>query len=248
MLKTPESEILAKYFADMSEKFPGEVGTRNFTKNWRQFRLAVKQSSFTGTIIKFFRGRPRGGDNFSSAADPLFKASKTPFLTLRVATPSGAPRQALLDTRYRPGLSGAFSRPFESCEGFIRHRIPGPHPRICLALPSSGVDLASISHRFPDLTCQIDPWGGEGEADSTVGPRGLVLNKPLTAFGADEDQSSHALQTALFGPISASWAQSTFANSSFRFPDQTHWIHLFGRFLGAFQDYINVGHPPPAKI
>ena len=29
------------------------------------------------------------------------------------------------------------------CEGFIRHRPPGPHPRICLALPSSGVDSAS---------------------------------------------------------------------------------------------------------
>ena len=24
----------------------------------------------------------------------------------------------------------------ERCEGFIRHRPPGPHPRICLALPS----------------------------------------------------------------------------------------------------------------
>ena len=29
---------------------------------------------------------------FPSAQDPLFKASKAPFLTLRVATPSGAPR------------------------------------------------------------------------------------------------------------------------------------------------------------
>ena len=34
------------------------------------------------------------------------------------------------------------------CEGFIRHRPRGPHPRIRLALPSSGVDLASIQHRF----------------------------------------------------------------------------------------------------
>ena len=30
------------------------------------------------------------------------------------------------------------------CEGLIRHRPPRPHPRIRLALPSSGVDLASI--------------------------------------------------------------------------------------------------------
>ena len=43
---------------------------------------------------------PRGRQlyfNFPSAPDPLFKASKAPFLTLRVATPSGAPRQALLE-------------------------------------------------------------------------------------------------------------------------------------------------------
>ena len=36
----------------------------------------------------------------------------------------------------------------EDCEGLIRHRPPGPYPRIRLALPSSGVDLASIQHRF----------------------------------------------------------------------------------------------------
>ena len=35
---------------------------------------------------------------FPGASDPLFKASKAPFLTLRVATPSGAPRQGPLDS------------------------------------------------------------------------------------------------------------------------------------------------------
>ena len=43
---------------------------------------------------------PRGAQlyfSFSSAPDPLFKASKAPFLTFRVATPSGAPRQAPLE-------------------------------------------------------------------------------------------------------------------------------------------------------
>ena len=40
---------------------------------------------------------------FPGAPDPLFKASKAPFLTLRVATPSGAPRQAPLD---KPKLFG----------------------------------------------------------------------------------------------------------------------------------------------
>ena len=38
-----------------------------------------------------------------------------------------------------------------TCERSIRHRHPGPYPRIRLALPSSGVDLASIRHRFPDF-------------------------------------------------------------------------------------------------
>ena len=44
--------------------------------------------------------RPRGRQlyfTFPSAPDPLFKASKAPFLTLRVATPSGAPCQAPLE-------------------------------------------------------------------------------------------------------------------------------------------------------
>ena len=53
-------------------------------------------------FIEFFRGRLRGGDNFTSRFQVLqtlarFKASKAPFLTLRVATPSGAPRQAPLE-------------------------------------------------------------------------------------------------------------------------------------------------------
>ena len=45
-------------------------------------------------------GAPEGATtllHFSSAPDPLFKVSKAPFLTLRVATPSGAPRQAPLE-------------------------------------------------------------------------------------------------------------------------------------------------------
>ena len=43
---------------------------------------------------------PRGRQlyfTFPSAPDPLLKASKAPFLTLIVATPSGAPRQAPSD-------------------------------------------------------------------------------------------------------------------------------------------------------
>ena len=46
-----------------------------------------------------------------------------------------------------------------------------------------GIDSTLIWHRFPDLTlfrCQINPWGGEGEANSRVGPWGSVPNKPLT--------------------------------------------------------------------
>ena len=45
---------------------------------------------------------PRGRQpyfTFASAPDPLFKASKAPFLNLRLATPSGAPRQAPLELR-----------------------------------------------------------------------------------------------------------------------------------------------------
>ena len=72
-------------------------------------------------------------------------------------------------------------------KGYIRHRRPGPHPWLRLALPSSGVDSASIQHRFPDLTlfrCQIDPWEGEDEVDSRVGSGGPVPNRPLFHMGA----------------------------------------------------------------
>ena len=34
----------------------------------------------------------------------------------------------------------------QGCEVYYRHRPPGPHPRIRLALPTSGVDLASVRH------------------------------------------------------------------------------------------------------
>ena len=71
------------------------------------------------------------------------------------------------------------------CEGFIRHKPPGPHPRVRLALPSSGVDLASIRHRFPDLTlfrCRIDakstPEEGRARRIRGWGPGGLCLINP----------------------------------------------------------------------
>ena len=60
--------------------------------------------------ISVLQGAPRVGDNFTStfpsAPDPLFKAFKVPFLTSRVATPSGAPRQAPLESgqKHRSGL------------------------------------------------------------------------------------------------------------------------------------------------
>ena len=41
---------------------------------------------------------------FPSAPDPLFKGSKAPFLTLRVATLSGAPCQAPLENPVLKGL------------------------------------------------------------------------------------------------------------------------------------------------
>ena len=51
---------------------------------------------FEGGIIEFFKGR-QVYFTFPSALDPVFKASKAPFLILRVATPSGVPRQAPLE-------------------------------------------------------------------------------------------------------------------------------------------------------
>ena len=56
-----------------------------------------------------------------------------------------------------------------------------PDPQICLALPSSGVDLASIRHWF-DIWPYFDPRGGEGEADSRVGSGGPVPKKPRASL------------------------------------------------------------------
>ena len=64
--------------------------------------------------MEFFRGRPSGGRQlyftFASAPDPLFKALKAPFLTLRVATPPGAPRQAPLELKHELPFQGLSSR------------------------------------------------------------------------------------------------------------------------------------------
>ena len=83
--------------------------------------------------------------------------------------------------------------------GFIRHRPSGPLPRIHLALTSSGVDLASkylvgLNQDIDSICrinvesvlnrCQIDPRGGEGEADSRVRSGGSVPNEPLTTAAA----------------------------------------------------------------
>ena len=47
------------------------------------------------------------------------------------------------------------------------------------------IDSTLIRHRFPVLIllrCQTDPWGGESEADSSVGSGGPEPNKPLTTL------------------------------------------------------------------
>ena len=53
------------------------------------------------SVHRLLHGAPPRGRQlyftFPSAPDPLFKSSKAPFLTLRVATLSGAPRQAPLE-------------------------------------------------------------------------------------------------------------------------------------------------------
>ena len=70
-------------------------------------KIGVEKESKSGnfnsvsTFHRVLEGAPPRGRQlyftFPSAPDPLFKASKAPFLTSRVATPSGAPRQAPLE-------------------------------------------------------------------------------------------------------------------------------------------------------
>ena len=69
----------------------------------QSFKLGTPKEGVAsrGSFIEFFRGRPREGDNFTSLFQVLqtlySKRQKHPFSLLRVATPSGAPRQAPLE-------------------------------------------------------------------------------------------------------------------------------------------------------
>ena len=67
---------------------------------------------------------PRGRQvyfTFQSAPGPLFKASKAPFLTLRVATPSGHPRQAPLE-KTPPRTPPVFGDTLGDTPGTLRAR------------------------------------------------------------------------------------------------------------------------------
>ena len=77
--KTPEPQKCLKLRKAQSPTLH-ELGPAKSPKN------AEKNRSLA-TFIEFFKGRPRYF-SFPSAPDPLFKGSKAPFLTLRVAAPS----------------------------------------------------------------------------------------------------------------------------------------------------------------
>ena len=83
---------------------------------------AAKLGSEKNTYHRVLQGAPPRGRQLyftcPGAPDPLFKASRAPFLTLKAATPSGAPRQALLEDKDKntqtnfsrdcPGILGGF--------------------------------------------------------------------------------------------------------------------------------------------
>ena len=71
------------------------------------------------------------------------------------------------------------------CEGFIRHRLPGPQPRIHLDFPSLGVDSTSILHWFdmdfliwPYFDAKWTPEEGRVRRISRVRSGGLCLINP----------------------------------------------------------------------
>ena len=95
------------------------------------------------------------------------------------------------------GLRNLGLKPQISRESLIiRHRRPGPHPRIRLALPSSGFDFASIQHPIRHRNrvksgnrcrinvksmwdrCQIDPEEGRARRIRGWGPGRLCLISP----------------------------------------------------------------------
>ena len=86
-------------------------GIRSMTHEHRHLNFFANKAKtevrhFSLKLYKIIGGAPEGPITllrFPSAPDPLFKASKAPFLTRRVATPSGVPCQApLVKTRCTP--------------------------------------------------------------------------------------------------------------------------------------------------
>ena len=104
--KAPECTKLARFSAAAAAVFTLPQESRAFEAPRCAISSAKKIASEPRFLLRrqchsVLQGaRQRGRQLYftlPSAPDPLFKASKAPFLTLRVATPSGAPRQAPLD-------------------------------------------------------------------------------------------------------------------------------------------------------
>ena len=107
-------------WADGRPEAVGEEAFEELQQNLQGDWLANPSILDRGQIIVFFRGVPLRGRRLyftcPSPPDPLLKAPKAPFLTFRVATSLGAPRQAPLENPPKIGKRGLRSRktPFSS--------------------------------------------------------------------------------------------------------------------------------------
>ena len=89
-----------------------------------------------------------------------------------------------------------------TCEGFLGAQTPGPHPWIGLAHPSSGLDLASVQHRFdidfliwPYFDAKSTPEEGRARRIRGRGPGLLCLISP--SQGILDDKAVPVLRTPL---------------------------------------------------
>ena len=82
-----------------------------------------------------------------------------------------APPDSTLESASPSPRQGSIWHRFNIDSTLIRHRFRVKSGNRCR------ITVESMLNR-----CQIDPWRGEGEADSRVGLGGAVPNKPLTSF------------------------------------------------------------------
>ena len=165
-------------------------------KNCRETSFAVHCRANTLTVEKYWKRSPllRGRGNLGEAFwEAIWVTREKGEICRKELSPRNQPNNCY----------------FSPCHSFVRGLLGTGPPDPSLESASPSPPQGSIWHRFNiDSTsnrvksgnrcridvesmlnrCRIDPWGGEGEADSRMGSGGSVPNKPLTIIVSNAGQ------------------------------------------------------------